>query len=59
MDKVYSELIVKVDYTGTKFFTCINHGKFVQHESLESAHDYLHYNGFYDFNVITKVNFSY
>ena len=59
MNKVYSELIVNVDYKGTKFFTCINHGKFIQHDSLETAKDYLNFNGFYDFVVKTKVNFSY
>ena len=56
---VYSELIVKVNYAGVSYFTCINHGKFVQHESLETAADYLHYNGFDDFAVTTKVNLSY
>ena len=54
-------LRVVVNYAGTEFFTKEDDGYFKQHESLESARDYIIYKHGADveISVETDVRFSY
>lgn len=54
-----AKLTIKVNYSGTKFFTNVDGGYFTEHKSLEAAREWLDYNGYKNFKVITNVQFSY
>ena len=58
MDK--AKLIIVCDYSGTKFFiTTPEEKKPIQLSDLEAAKDELNYHGYYDFEVVTRVRFTY
>ena len=55
-----AKLIIVCDYSGTKFFIMTpEEKKPIQISDLETAKDELNYLGYYDFEVDTRVRFTY
>lgn len=54
-----AKLRIKINYSGVKFYTNIDGGYFLEHQSLEAAKDWLNYNGYNKFEIETVVEFSY
>lgn len=55
-----AKLIIVCDYSGTRFFTMTpDENKPNQATDLETAKDTLNYLGYYDFEIETRVRFTY
>lgn len=56
-----AKLIIACDYSGTRFFIMLPDENKLLHQAtdLETAKDSLNYLGYYDFEIETRVRFTY